>query len=725
MIFFYFFYFCLSQTIFFNISAPDEQNCENSLGCNLKNLNSSIQDNDSIKILNTMLEKENAKRFLDIINASTYRNISLIGSDTIISNPGINASENSAIYVENSTFSISNISFDTFEIPVLNGLNSSCYVSNCSFTKSKCTASALIAFINSTIEFNNSFICDNDANTQSLFVAVNSTVQFNFLNASTNFLESRDIRAAFHFLNANVTFTDVNFYSNTLKLPLTASSNSSHLTFRRALFDFNNAYCISALEHSSTVRIYDSVFKNNQASIVAGGINSSFTLCDSHILNQMTDEMLIGLSESDISVKNCTFKDSSVAALAFSNPISEIPKTMLFIDTNISNIKTKISLFTSVSGNAIFNNIYVNDVKSEAEIIAITQNGNGKLIIHDSEFQFLQSASKVSAAISVMNTSFVHLNRVNIVHNMVCGALFENSTVLVENSNFSLNQCLPQGNSIPLAILTSSLINNVTIHDTDFMNNTALTGSVFFMNSTSYINNAKFIGNQAVQGAAIFAAGMNITAKGIEFIGNNAMSQGGAISLTEGNAIFENCKFIDNTSPEAGVMLLRDTNNITIKNALVKDNNATNSTFINAVGDSMLLVLEDVEVDDPFERSIFLSNPDSITLENARFNCRSRCKSISKIAAPPKKENKNPPLHNQNPPVEHKKQEQQPNHRNNEDLEIEDPLEEPNEDNSAAIFWILIPIALVLALILYFRFGPRGVKRAINSILRMNSKHDV
>ncbi|OHT13037.1 hypothetical protein TRFO_03451 [Tritrichomonas foetus] len=729
MTIFLLFFFGQSQILYYNATATDEQKCGDSTGCNYITLNSSINIGDTVQILSKTIENEDAKNFINVVNASLHKNLTIIGNNTIISNPGYEPSENAAFHVQNATICLRSLSFKNFLIPILNGLNCTYFVSDCSFGNSKCTVSALLAFVNSNVEFNNTLINDNEANTQSLFVGVNSTVSFNNMNASTNFLESRDIRAAFHFLGSNITFNNSTFFSNTLKLPICASSNSSNIFFFDSFFEFNSAYCVIALEYNAS-SIFDNVyFKSNRAAIAAGGMESIFNFTNCQVHDQESEEMLIGLSETDILVQNCSFINSVLASLAFHNLISNFSKKLTFIDVNISHVKSKISLFTAVGGEVLLRNVQIMNIKSDAEIIAYTQQGDGNTIIENSNFELLASTSKVATALSVMNTTSIKLMNVTITQNQVCGALFENSTVYVENSNFSYNQCLPQGNSLPLAILTNSLADNVTIKNSHFLNNTALTGSVFFMNTTSILENLVFSGNQAVQGAAVFAAGMNIIARNVNFTDNNAMAQGGAISLTEGNALFENCNFLRNSSPDGGVAIIRDAYNITFRKAMVKRNNSTNSSFINSEGPKVFITLEDTDVDDSPEKALFLDDHNHIAFKNARFNCKVRCQSVEKL--PPKSNAHNNNNKNNNMNVNknnnNKNMEKEKNMENeiDEDIEIENPLNEPGDDMSFTILWIIfIPLAFMIAAVLYCRLGHRGLKRFFNSLFKKN-KYDL
>lgn len=749
MLFLYLFICGTSKTIYLNVTASKSQKCDDELGCNINEVNSTLEVNDNIVILNPILDKDDAKNFLDFINSTVSKNISLTGRSknsnfTIISNPGYPASEFASIHVENSTFSISFIHFKSFLNPILNGMRSNYIVENCTFSKSKCTASALLAFVESEITFNNTKIHDNDANTQSLFIAVNSSVTLYRLNASTNFMESRDIRAAFHFLNSSVLFNNSLFFSNTLKLPLIASSNYSHIRCLETSFDFNNAFCVIAIEFYSTAKFEFNYFHNNNCALAAGGINSTFYLGDSSVLNHNSEEFLIALSEADIMISNCTFKDSIMASIAYHNLVTNLTKTMAIENVTIINLNSKVTLFTAISGIVTIENIIVDSVKSEAEVVIFSQQGDGSCIIKNATLNGIKSESKVSTALSVMNTTSFTLTNFKMVQNLVCGALFENTKISIHDSHFLNNQCLPQGNAIPLAILTATLSNDIIIDDCKFENNVALSGSLFFLNATSSIKNMNFIGNQAVQGAAIFSAGTNFTAKNVTFNDNKGMAMGGALMLTQTNSDIDNCTFSNNQAPEGASIVLRDSYEIKIRNSVGVRNNSTNGSFINAEGENILLTLENIEVDDPFDYSMFLQFPEKVVLKNAKFNCKVKCQNVEKLTPRPVIQIEN---NNKN---DIKKNEEKKNNENvkennelNKNKEFDD-LDNPDVDNeneqeiqdlenlannsdniSLPIIWVMIPLSFIIASILFIKCGPRGLQKAFNKIFRTNAKHEL
>lgn len=743
MFFLYLFIFGSSKTIYLNITAPETQKCDDKLGCNIHKANSTLEINDHIVLLNPILEKDDAKHFLDFINSTVYKNISLTGRSnnsrySTISDPGYPASEFASIHVENATFSISNIHFKSYVNPILNGMRSHYTVTDCTFSKSKCTVSQLLAFVESDIIFNHTEIHDNDANSQPFFIAVNSTVTLCSLNASTNFMESRDIRAAFHFHNTSVLLNSSLFFSNTLKLPLIAISNYSYIECTETSFDFNNAFCIIAIEFEATAKFKFNSFHSNNCALVAGGLNSTFYLYNTTLSNHNSDEFLIGLSESDIYLSNCEFKDSTIASIVYHNLITNYSKQLKIESVSISNLNSKLSLFAAVNGVVSIENILIDKVKSEGEVVIYSQQGNGSTTIKNVTLTSIKSDSKVSTAVSVMNTTSLTLTDFRMTDNLICGGLFENTKITVKNSHFLNNQCLPQGNAIPLAILTTTLSNDVVIEGTSFENNVALSGSLFFLNATSSLKNLFFSKNQAVQGAAVFSAGSNWTAENVTFKANNGMAMGGALMLTQTSCNINNCSFAENQAPEGAAVVLRDSYDVKLSNVFGIRNNSTNGSFINCEGENTLLTLENVEVDDSFESSTFIQYPEKVVLKNAKFNCKVKCQNIGKLTPRPvvqidkkEKEVKNENVANNNA-VENKKEfndldnpDVDNEFENEQEIQDMENLVNSSDKISLPIIWVMIPLSFIISAILFIKCGPRGLQKAFNKLFRNNAKYEL
>lgn len=148
---------------------------------------------------------------------------------------------------------------------------------------------------------------------------------------------------------------------------------------------------------------------------------------------------------------------------------------------------------------------------------------------------------------------------------------------------------------------------NLTIRDSEISNNSAYTMGgaikVYIASTAVTLNNVDFIGNSAgYDNAAAISTDGELTADDCEFKENFTTADGSNTSIIEsgGDATFKNCKFVDNnggmhtilasgtlefdgceisgnTAEETGGILLDNGGIITLKNTVVKDNEATGS----------------------------------------------------------------------------------------------------------------------------------------------------
>jgi hypothetical protein len=181
---------------------------------------------------------------------------------------------------------------------------------------------------------------------------------------------------------------------------------------------------------------------------------------------------------------------------------------------------------------------------------------------------------------------------------------------------------------MPLAIVTASLVADFAVDGCVFVNNTALTGSLFLMNVSGAVRRTNFSRNEAVQGAGIFAVGSDVAVAGAVFAGNSAVTSGGAAALNAGNASFEDCEFSGNAAPEGGAIAAKEMLSIAVVRSRVKRNNSTKATFLNVDTGETRVALVDVEVDDDFAKAVVVEHPHLVRFENAKFNCRLRCKAV-------------------------------------------------------------------------------------------------
>lgn len=325
------------------------------------------------------------------------------------------------------------------------------------------------------------------------------------------------------------------------------------------------------------------------------------------------------------------------------------------------------------------------------------------------------SKSKVSAGFSTINATKTIIHNVKFTNNSICGAVMENSSLSVDSSNFSSNYCFPVGNSVPLAIITTSLAPAVDIINSTFQKNIALTGSLFSMNSTLNVKFSNFSDNHAVQGAAIFAANITFSAQDSEFYNNSAISNGGAFSLVSSNADIDNCTFLLNQAPEGAAISLSEGIEFNIRNSNISKNIGKTGSFILGKGSNMKVKIENIKIDDPFSSAISLEFPHLAIFNNTKFNCKIRCEDPPHFTPPKKEEKKAIKPTKSNPP-------------NDDDAnEIEtESIEVPDEISISPIYiFLIIPIMFVLALIVFNKIGSHKFMAFFNRMLRSKGKHTI
>jgi len=701
-----------SKVLYYSSNPKDLVSCENISGCSLQELNSSVTNGTTIYLVDSILEKNQSLEFLSWVNATSSLNLTIIGNNTTFSLPSDFQATYPIILCENCNMSMSNITFYNVSSPILNGVNSTICLSNIFFNSSVIQSSSMLAFVSSDVIMMNCEVSNCLANSQSIIVGANSTILFDGFTSNANFMESRDIRAGFHFILSSITIRNGHFYSNQMKLPLFAASNFSSLKIHQSEFSFNNIMCLVAMEFNVSTLIYNTILRKNTGGLVAGGQHTFIDISKLDVFDQTSDEVLIGLSDSTARILDSSFYNSSCGGIVFLG-INHTSHNMLINNTRLMNIQAKLSLFTSTGGDAVLSFCHLGNISSESEVVVFSHQNGRYSIIKDSKFARISSKSKVATLTASLNGTEVFLENIKFNKNAVCGGLFENISINIRNSSFAHNQCFPVGNSLPLAIITASLSNRVYIEGSLFQNNTALTGSVFLMNSSSIINQTSFNGNQAVQGAALFSAGSNVSVADAKFNENSAMSMGGAIYLTESNAKFHMCDFIGNQSPEGGVFSIKNAYNISIQSSNAKRNKATNGTLINIEGKDSLLQIIDTQVDDEVEKSIIAEFKDRIEYQGAKFNCRVKCQEIKSNKADSEK------LSIQHTPMQSNQ---------NEEKQIPEQIPDnddiiPDNDSQLKIIWIIYPIILIALLILLRKFGKQGLTNFVRKLLKRKNKH--
>ncbi|OWT33334.1 hypothetical protein BGI41_02970 [Methanobrevibacter sp. 87.7] len=132
------------------------------------------------------------------------------------------------------------------------------------------------------------------------------------------------------------------------------------------------------------------------------------------------------------------------------------------------------------------------------------------------------------------------------------GVILNWKSMVINNCTFENNHATVGG-----AIYTESLEGNVTIKNTNFINNyaTAEGGAVYAGNGLHVFENCKFLSNIASVGGAICAATDTIV-NNTEFISNTADIAGGAVYATNGNFTANNISVIKSSSKYGGALYL-------------------------------------------------------------------------------------------------------------------------------------------------------------------------
>jgi hypothetical protein len=633
--FLFFLHFCLARDLFFSSASANGSLCNSPPGCNLSDLNNSLSFTDQLFLVDSELSGPSAQALLVFLNLSTSKNISVIGAPTVIDNTGLPVSEVPALYVENSSFSLTNITFKGFRSPILNGDGSKWSLVSVEFSNSEATVSPMLAFVNSEVKGTSVNLSGNVAHSQSLLAMMVCNVSFVDLRVTSTAMDSTDVRAAVHLLGSVMNVSGAVFSDNAMELPLIASSNESRFVLKSGRFVSNRVLSFTALEYDSSAEISNSIFENNRGTLSLGGQRSRFVFFGSSVTDHRSEEMLIGLSDSEVRINQSSFANSSIAGIVMTAGSNETPQYETILEnSSFAHISATTPLIVTSGVRLSLSALRVRQVHSSSDIIVVSgQNGAISSLVN-SKFSKISSSSPVATAIALMNCSDALVRNVTITRSAACAALYENTTVSVKDSTFSRNRCFPQGNSMPLAILSASLVNRFTLETTAFVNNTALTGSLFLMNVTGEVKDARFMHNEAVQGAGLFVLGSDLIVLRSQFTGNSAMTMGGAASLASSNTTFERCDFTGNSASEGAVISAKEMQRLTVLKSRVKRNNSTNATFLNVDAGETELKLEDVEVDDDIEKAVFLSHPSLANFSNSKFNCRLRCQTVGPVKQP-------------------------------------------------------------------------------------------
>ncbi|MDO5847936.1 MAG: Ig-like domain-containing protein [Methanobrevibacter sp.] len=507
------------------------------------------------------------------------------------------ASKGGAIFT-NTTVIVDNSTFTNSARPVYN--MGTATLNNSTFTNNKGAISSLSG---STLEVNDcNFINNTRASSYAMggaIYATNAAVKVNgskFINNSA--VNSADDNgfafggAVFVQGGGNLTVVNTEFTTN-------KANSKNNNAQGGAIFAWNNVESVS---------VENCTFTGNSA--VNGGAiytdnNTELTVKGSNFTgNSAIDDTVVGsggaiFSEGNLNVDNSTFvgnnatNGGAIYAAATSN------KTVTVKDSEFSkNTATHTDDAKGGEGGAI---LLIGSI--DASVSGCT--------FEDNKAKFNGADINNQATnLAVTDSSFA---------NGVAskgGAIFTNTTVIVDNSTFT-NSARPVYNMGTATLNNSTFTNNkgaisslsgstLEVNDCNFINNTrassyAMGGAIYATNAAVKVNGSKFINNSAVNsaddngfafGGAVFVqGGGNLTVVNTEFTTNKANSknnnaQGGAIFAWNNveSVSVENCTFTGNSAVNGGAIYTDNNTELTVKGSNFTGNSAIDDTVVGSGG---------------------------------------------------------------------------------------------------------------------------------------------
>ena len=362
--FFFLFSFSFSRNLFLSLKESENTDCFSENGCGLQSLKENLNFSDTIIIIDDLIVSNTAEEFLNFVNTSTNKNLTLIGKNTKIISPNYSIGQSAVIYANNSSFTMSGFIFSHFKIPILNGENSIFNIRNIIFEENEITAGAMIGYIFSNISFSDVIIRNSTANSQPFIAAINSTFSFDGFNFIGNFMESKEVRASLHFMNSSLTFTSSYFSANTMKLPLIASTVESTLYINESIFEDNDVISFAALEVTGSGTIENSTFNNNKGNIILALNSSKCSLLNLKVNNHIyQDDALLSLANTDGIVSSMVIENSQIGCVVAASAADMKPSISV---SNLEVLNTEMfnSVLTQIDGTLNVHNLICKNVKS-------------------------------------------------------------------------------------------------------------------------------------------------------------------------------------------------------------------------------------------------------------------------------------------------------------------------------------------------------------------------
>ena len=429
-----------------------------------------------------------------------------------------------------------------------------------------------------------------------------------------SFFKFHSVGRALTVTSSNFIIINCNFMENSARVGGAISSNSGgNVTITNCMFANNKATgCVDgvqdceggalSVDSSSSLIVCGSTFLNNTSDSVGGAINvrgQCLVTQNTFQYNQAFSNggAMFATFGGSITVGNSTFYDNQAsqhggAAAAYNGGSIIVGNSSFYnnkangaggaiFEYNDSRIIVDSSIFQNNTAGSSGNACVQNSVTEIFDGGALSALFSCNITINKTYFFDNRAIDCDGGAISVRGFSQVCVENSNFHTNEAgkCGGAiyaFYESSIDVQNSFFDNNSALHHGGALCPHIYCNTSVSNcsfshnvgagqggaintafaiINVNNGIFKNNKAKTetGGAVYVNvlSTMYVNNSRFINNQAVKrGGAISAdKGSKINVSNSYFTNNSAVNNGGAIGAIDHSTIItDNCNFSRNTA---------------------------------------------------------------------------------------------------------------------------------------------------------------------------------
>ncbi|EAY20455.1 hypothetical protein TVAG_110680 [Trichomonas vaginalis G3] len=536
-----------------------------------------------------------------------------------------------------------------------------------------------------------------------------------------------------HFIKSKVSFVEDEILNNRIKKYFISACHQSEIQIANCSITSNMFNSFSYLEKISILRISDSTLMKNTGMIVHSH-NSSINLNFLKILQQDSKDQVFSCFESNINMDHIDIDKST-----FTNFI-----------LSVSNENGNIEIYNSkiIESNTV--NYAIDQTGGKITVdsfrffnFSIQNGGLFKLLdlneanISNMNVSYASVSSYSFAGVLIQNNTKVNLSKINFEINDICPIYINNSNFLIEDSSFVMNHCVPNPRiQQSQSIFNVFNANSSEIKNISFVENSALNGAMYFVNSSSIISSSTFSQNFALESSCLGSLGSSITATHSKFSNNNSTKRGGVSFIKESLINFDACHFLSNFAPTGGVIFSENNDNIMISNLELKGNTAnTSSSFIQDIN-SKIISLSNIRVDSDFDSSV--SATAELILSSAKFNCKFWCKEVSNQKKVQHKANEKDKIESSQPMnhivIDDSKKNQLGYENNEKDTSKQDFNAKidmnPNKKQSYSTGFVLficgLPIALIIVTIIIARkLGMRNINRFVRKTFTKKGKHQI